>query len=146
LLNIQISLEENKMLYSGKNLQEVCYSGWGEFEHDFVWSTSRYCSLLLPIERQVNSFGLQITIEPFLVERQVNFQNIQLYCNGLYVLGHTSTKREKEILFTEIHPSVSNLGSLKIDFIFNNSVSPSDLGLSTDMRSLAYKIYEFQIL
>lgn len=134
------------MLYSGEKLKEVTYSGWGQFEGGFVWSTSRYASLLIPIEKQENQFGIQMILEPFLVQDKINQQLVEVYCNGLFVMGHVSTKPDKEILFTEIHPSLSSFGSLKIDLIFQNAKSPKDFDMSQDMRNLAYKLYEFQIL
>lgn len=134
------------MLYSGEKLNEITYSGWGQLEGGFVWSTSRYTSLLMPIEKQENQFGIQMVLEPFLVADKIEFQTVEVYCNGLFVLGHVSTKVEKEIIFSEIHPSISAFGSLKLDFVFHSSKSPKDIDLSQDMRNLAYKLYEFQIL
>lgn len=134
------------MLYSGENLKEITYSGWGQVEGGFVWSISKYSSLLLPIKPQADPFGIQLVVEPFLVAGKYTNQSVEVFCNGLYVLGHTSERENKEILFVEIHPSVSAFGSLKLDFIFPNAASPKNLGLSQDMRMLGYKLYELQML
>lgn len=134
------------MVYSGENLKEITYSGWGQLEGGFVWSISKYASLLLPIKPQSNTFGIQFTVEPFLVDEKHMQQTVEVYCNGLFVLGHVSERANKEILFVEIHPSLSGFGSLKIDFVFHDSATPKALGISQDMRSLGYKLHEFQIL
>jgi hypothetical protein len=81
-----------------------------------------------------------------LVEGKVDEQYLEMYCNGIFLLGHVSSKLDKEVLFTEIHPSLSAFGSLKIDFIFPNALVPNKLGISNDLRCLAYKLFEFQII
>jgi hypothetical protein len=139
-------LEGNEMLYAGEKLKEIAYSGWGEFEGGFVWSVAKYATLLMPIQPKNEPFGIQLVVEPFLVDGNLVEQSVEVFCNGLFVLGHVSDRAIKEILFVEIHPSLSNFGSLKIDFSFQNCKSPKDLGLSTDMRKLSYKLHEFQII
>ena len=134
------------MLYSADKLKDITFAGWGEVEGGFVWSSSKYASLLVPIAPQTDPFGIQLVVEPFLVDGRHMQQSVEIFCNGLFVLGHISHKVEKEILFVEIHPSLSNFGSLKIDLIFPDSVTPSALNISQDMRVLGYKMYEFQIL
>jgi len=134
------------MLYSGEKINEILYSGWGELEGGFIWSTSKYASLLLPIDKRDDAFGLQLVVEPFLVAGMHSEQSIEIYCNGLFVLGHVFNKLEKKILFTEIHPSLSSFGSLKIDFIFPDATTPHTLKISEDMRVLGFKLYEFQVL
>jgi hypothetical protein len=134
------------MIYSDENLKEITYSGWGQLEGGFVWSISKYASLLLPIEPQNDPFGIQLVMEPFLVAGKHGQQSVEIFCNGLYVLGHSSDRQNKDIHFVEIHPSVSSFGSLKIDFIFPDAASPNALGISQDMRLLGYKIFELQLL
>jgi hypothetical protein len=134
------------MLYSNGKLNDIAYSGWGDLEGGFLWSVNRYASLLLPIEKQQTQFGIQMVMEPFVDNDKVKLQTIEIYCNGLFVLGYVSEKVEKEIIFAEIHPSLSAFGSLKIDFVFNNAISPMELGISRDMRVLAYKLFEFQLI
>lgn len=134
------------MLYSGESLKEITYSGWGQVEGGFVWSISKYATLLLPIKQHTDPFGIQLAVEPFIVDGKKYSQSVEIYCNGLYVLGHVSDRPNKEILFVEIHPSVSSFGSLKIDFVFPDSISPKELGMSQDMRALAFKLHEFQLI
>lgn len=134
------------MLYSTENLKQITYSGFGQMEGGFVWSNSKYASLLIPIKPQKDPFGIQLVVEPFLISGKHTKQSIEVFCNGLFVLGHVSTKAEKEILFFEVHPSVSVFGALKLDLRFDHAVSPRQLGASEDMRELSYKLYELQIV
>ncbi len=87
-----------------------------------------------------------MVVEPFLVEGRHSQQVIEIYCNGLFVLGSLSSVVKKEILFFEVHPSLSAFGSLKIDFKFPNAVSPKEIQMSDDMRTLGYKFFELQII
>lgn len=134
------------MIYLNENLNQITHSGWGEFESGFVWSTNRYSSLLMPIDKQDDAFGIQLVVEPFLVDGGLKQQEIEIFCNGLFVLGSVSSITRKEILFFEVHPSLSAFGSLKIDFRFPKAVSPKELQLSDDMRTLGYKFFELQII
>jgi hypothetical protein len=134
------------MIYLSEGLKEITFSGFDQFEEGGFWSNSKYASLLIPIEPKKYPFGIQLVVEPFLITDKHTKQSIDLFCNGLFVLGHVSTKIEKEILFFEVHPSVSVFGTLKLDFKFDNAVTPSQLGDSKIMRELSYKLYELQII
>ncbi len=133
-------------MYSNASLNQITHSGWGGLESGFIWSTSQFSSMLIPIEKQDNPFGVQMVVEPFLVQGRHNHQVIEIYCNGLFVLGSLSSEARKEILFFEVHPSLSAFGSLKIDFKFSNAISPKELQMSDDMRTLGYKFFELQII
>jgi hypothetical protein len=134
------------MIYKDSKLTTITHSGWGKFEEGFIWSTSKYSSLLIPMKKQSKNFGLQIIVQPFLHQDIINYQEVQLFCNGLYMLGKCSYQNIQEILFVEIHSSLSAFGALKIDLIMPRAESPSNLNISADQRTLGYKLFELQII
>ena len=134
------------MIYSGEKLSKITHSGWGDLENGFLWSISRYATFIVPIKKQTKHFGLQIIVEPNIYGNLLSDQYLELYCNGLFVLSHHSEAVKQEVLFVEIHPSIAAFGALKLDFCFPNAKSPKSLNISSDERSLGYKIFELQII
>jgi len=134
------------MIFKDKKLSEITFSGWDKLEGDFIWSISKYASLLVPIKKQSKSFGLQFVVEPFVNQELNIIQDIEIFCNGIFILGQTSSLLKQEILFVEIHHSLSNFEALKLDFRFPNASSPKKLKVSEDERLLAYKLFEFQLI
>jgi hypothetical protein len=134
------------MIFKDKKLSEITFSGWGNLEGDFIWSISKYASLLVPIKKQSKSFGLQFVVEPFVNQELNIIQDIEIFCNGIFILGQTSSLLKQEILFVEIHHSLSNFEALKLDFRFPTARSPKEMNLSTDERILGFKLFEFQLI
>ncbi|MBU3568572.1 hypothetical protein [Polynucleobacter alcilacus] len=129
-----------------KDLGNCLHNGWSSLESNFFWSESRYASIILPIKSKKKKIGIQFIVEPFLQPGKVFEQNLELFINGIYCYGKSFNKVEQEIIFLEVDSSLLFSSSLKIDFIFPNSVSPALLGLSNDERRLGFKLFEINII
>jgi hypothetical protein len=101
---------------------------------------------LVPIKKQSKTFGLQLLMEPFSQNGTITNQEVQIYCNGLLIIGKSSTNPMQDVFFAEVHHSVAAFGALKIDMLFPMAKSPKSLNLSLDERVLGYKLFEIQIL
>jgi len=134
------------MIFKEKELLGILNSGWGHLEGEFVWSIEKYASLIMPIKKQSKVIGMQLVMQPFINELYKTRQSIEIYCNGLFVLGRTNNSPTQDILFFEIHPSITAFGALKLDFSFPESESPKNLTISSDQRMLGYKFFELQII
>jgi len=135
------------MIYKGKQLIDVASTGWGDIEGgQFLWSIDPYASIIVPIKKQVKPFGVQLVMEPFIHPVYKTQQSIEIFCNGLFVLGQAFEISKQDILFFEVHPSVSAFGVLKFDFVFPGAKSPKNLTISEDRRILGFKIFELQII
>ena len=134
------------MNFVNQELGACLHNGWSALENGFFWSESRYATIILPVKSKKKKVGIQFVLEPFLQPGKVFEQNLELFINGIYCLGKSFSQSEQEIIFVEVDPSLIFANSLKIDFIFPNSVSPSLLGISSDMRRLGFKLFEINLI
>ena len=129
-----------------KDLGNCLHNGWSPIEENFFWSESRYASIILPIKSKKKKVGIQFIFQPFLFPGKVEEQGLEIFINGVYCYGNTFMIDDKEIIFIEVDSSLIFSTSLKIDFVFPDSVRPITFGLSEDMRRLGFKLSEINVL
>ena len=134
------------MNFTNETLGLCLHSGWSPKELNFHWSSSKFCTIILPVKKRKKKVGLQFIVEPFLAPGLLNEQDIQIFLNGIYAYGNTFEKPEQDIIFVEMDPSLLIFESVKVDMVFSGAKSPFSLGLSNDRRNLAFKLFEISII
>jgi len=127
-------------------------SGWGEPEKTHTWSVSDNASMqfLLPPAYSLSTMTMKIKA---LVSSAHPKQVVDIYVNKKLVL-HTIIDKPTEELEIPISSAIDNKSTvleravnislkpniLQIDFIFENSASPKELGIGDDTRKLAIAV------
>ena len=134
------------MNYEKDRLSPLLIDGWGSYENGFYWSINRYAIINFPIKKYNKPLAIQLTLEPFIVPNYTTEQSIEIFCNGLNCFNRIFDKAEQEIIYFEIHPSITQFGHITLNFSFPDSVSPEKLKISTDKRRLGFKIYDLSLI
>ena len=130
------------MIYQKEALGKLLKNGWGELEDDYFWSIGHSASIVIPVETQENTLSIQIECAPYLGDGMLPHQQIQIFCNGLFISSNLLT--QKQILFFELAPSILGNNLIKLDFLLPTAVSPTDFE-GADKRMLAMKISEVTV-
>ena len=130
------------MIYQKEALGKLLKSGWGELEDDYFWSIGHSASIVFPVETQENALSIQIECAPYLGDGKLPHQQIQIFCNGLFVSSNLLT--QKQILFFELAPFILGNNLIKLDFLLPTAVSHTDFE-GADKRMLAMKISEVTV-
>ena len=127
--------ELNKKLYfniTGK-ANVFLADGWSGAESLGIWSESGRANLLIPLRYDYDSIDLEVSA---LVNKNYPIQHFDVYLNGeLIRIIELDKASDNLIKLNKINKDIDKLGLLS--FMFRDAISPFDLGLSDDNRTLA---------
>jgi hypothetical protein len=106
------------------------------------WTVAQSCEFQasLSIPRQDIAFFIDAT--PFTIPDRIAVQPLFIYVNGLFQGFHTF--RGSMVLQIPIRRHAITSRSTRIQFVLPNAVSPSSLGISSDLRELGLAITEMR--
>lgn len=106
------------------------------------WTVAQSCEFQasLSIPRQDIAFFIEAT--PFTVQGRISDQSLFIYVNGLFQGFHTF--RGSMVMQIPIRRHAITSRSTRIQFVLPNAVSPSSLGISSDLRELGLAIKEMR--
>ena len=131
----------------GKNQKSTNYlmSGWGYPDEKSVWSDGNTATLAFMMNRSDSDMCFQFLSIPFIVEHIHEKQNVTIYFNrheiGNILFSHKQSTKTVLLIPNEY----CNEGMQYITFSFQDPISPSDLGISADIRKLGIAISSFTI-
>ena len=138
-LGINSSLERGEILDFSRdwiNKHHYIKAGFSERESWGVWSSGKEADLVLPLPQE-GAKGLRLDVRAFVVPENP-VQQIEISVNDLKLKPVTLSKSSGNQIEIQLPTSISNEEkSIRIHFKFLNAVSPKQLGIGADERTLA---------
>ncbi|NPV72683.1 MAG: sulfatase-like hydrolase/transferase, partial [Pelotomaculum sp.] len=121
----------------GGNAEQYQVQGWSYPEKGFTWTDGKSVSLVIPVNQPQSDLTLSASLFPFTAGGVVN-QNVYIDVNGdrlgewiITAAGEYKIKIPKEHITDSL---------LEINFELPNAVSPAELNIGNDPRSLGIAV------
>lgn len=109
-------------------------AGWSRPEGEGTWTDGRRAALSIRVPHAPGGLELRAFVAAFRVQGKLNWQEVNLYANGLY-LGQWQV-RNRRIHEVEIPPEAIQDGRLDLILDLPDAISPASLGVNEDVRAL----------
>ena len=126
-------------------VEDLLLDGWGLPEEAFTWTVSQHCTVELPLLQGNGPFLLRLIVSPFLVEKRLLFQQLDVMMDGVR-LGSCKIK-DMSVIEVRI-PVLKEPGRPRITLHVPTAARPSDVNGCRDKRLLGlavHKIMVFQV-
>ncbi|NPV70653.1 MAG: sulfatase-like hydrolase/transferase [Firmicutes bacterium] len=126
----------------GGNAEHYQGVGWSLPEEGFTWTEAETASLLMPVGPSRSDLVLKATLFPF-VAGGLDKQKVEIYV-GEERLGEWLVRDSGE--YQMVIPKECVRDPLRIDFALPGCVSPKELGVSSDLRTLGIAMRSVTVL
>lgn len=129
----------------GNNSQSYQSYGWSSPEKEFTWTDGSEAGLFLPITPGQGDLQLSVKLRPFLVNRKLEQQQVEVYINGRSADSWILEGSDWQNKTIDISEQDYASGLLRLTFKLPDARSPQSLGLSEDKRQLAAAVNSLTI-
>lgn len=130
----EIYRDNLKIYFNNINNRRYLKYGFSITETWGVWSDGDKSLLEFDL-KSINKTKLMLEVQPFFAGSHTRL-SIDVYVNEIFFQKWSFDKNEKYPTFRDIELPKINNKLYKIKFVYNNSISPAELGVSTDERKL----------
>jgi hypothetical protein len=121
-------------------------AGWGSAEEGATWSSENKAWLLLPGTAFTGKTELILKTFPFLHAPELTQQRMEISLSGNKIFESSVDKQDIHTFSIKLPANDLNKDRIVLRFSFPDARSPRELGLSSDIRKLAFELISMQII
>jgi len=110
--------------------------GWAYPEAWGTWSNATKASITLPLPKDNEAKILVLTARALVNQTHPN-QRVKIWVNGIYATTATLNKDSNNRIEIPLNKEVKQQGYVIVGMMFPDSVSPKNIGIGDDIRTLA---------
>ena len=129
----------------GGNADSYLFRGWSSPEKNFRWTEGNDARFSFNINSSKSKYTFNLQFSPFLVEKQLEHQRINIFFNGHSIRNYTISSPGSQNVIFEVDRSLLKEDIQTLNFELPDASSPYDFGLSDDKRKLGLAVQKLSI-